>query len=95
MYTIQLSVRSLVESLYLGGDLVSSSQSTQRANLGSQIHRMLQSQQKQTYAAEVYLKITTELDDFCFTIDGRADGIITTEEGVIIDKKHAACLTKF
>lgn len=86
MYTIQLSVRSLVESLYLGGDLVSSSQSTQRANLGSQIHRMLQSQQKQTYAAEVYLKITTELDDFCFTIDGRADGIITTEEGVIIDE---------
>lgn len=86
MYTIQLSVRNLVEALYLGGDLVSTSQSVERANLGSRIHRMLQSQHEGNYQSEVYLKITTELEDFCFTIDGRADGIITSDDGVIIDE---------
>lgn len=86
MYTIQLSVRNLVESLYLGGDLVSTSQSVERANLGSRIHRMLQAQYEGNYQSEVYLKITSELEDFCFTIDGRADGIITSDAGVIIDE---------
>ena len=86
MYTIQLSVRSLVEALYMGGDLVSTSQSMERANLGSRIHRLLQSQQKGDYEAEVYLKITTELEDFCFTIDGRADGILTGDDSVMIDE---------
>lgn len=86
MYTIQLSVRNLVEALYLGGDLVSTSQSMERANLGSRIHRMLQSQQEGNYESEVYLKITSEMEDFCFTIDGRADGILTTSDGVVIDE---------
>ena len=40
MYQIQLSVRNLVEALYLGGDLVSTSQSMERANLGARIQNM-------------------------------------------------------
>lgn len=86
MYTINLSVRSLVEAIYLGGDLVSSTQSVERANLGSRIHRLLQSQAVGDYQSEVYLKITSEVEDFCFTIDGRADGIYRSEEGVIIEE---------
>lgn len=86
MYQIQLSVRNLVEALYLGGDLVSTSQSMERANLGSKIHRLLQSKYGDHYQSEVYLKITTELEDFCFTIDGRADGICDDGEHVLIDE---------
>lgn len=40
----RLSVRELVEFLFQSGDLVYSGQSVERANLGSRIHRMLQSQ---------------------------------------------------
>lgn len=86
MYQIQLSVRSLVEALYLGGDLVSSSQSSERANLGSRIHRQIQSTYGKHYESEVYLKITTELEAFCFTIDGRADGICVNDDKVLIDE---------
>ena len=86
MYQIQLSVRNLVEALYLGGDLVSTSQSSERANLGSRIHRQLQSKYGEHYQSEVYLKITSELEDFCFTIDGRADGVFDNEGEVLIDE---------
>lgn len=86
MYTLQLSVRTLVEAIYLGGDLVSTSQSVERANLGSRIHRLLQSQATGNYQSEVYLNITTELEEFQFTIDGRADGIYTREDGVCVEE---------
>lgn len=86
MYQIQLSVRNLVEALYLGGDLVSTSQSMERANLGARIHRQIQSKYGEHYQSEVYLKITSELEDFCFTIDGRADGICIDDDKVLIDE---------
>lgn len=86
MYQIQLSVRNLVEALYLGGDLVSTSQNSERANLGSRIHRQLQSKYGEHYQSEVYLKITSELEDFNFTIDGRADGVFDNEGEVLIDE---------
>ena len=66
----RLSVRELVEFLFQSGDLVYSGQSVERANLGSRIHRMLQSQATGDYQSEVYLKQETIIEDVTFVIDG-------------------------
>ena len=81
-----LSVRELVEFLYQSGDLISTTQNYERANLGSKIHRLLQSSQGENYHSEVYLKLTTQVEDIYFLIDGRADGIFFEEDMVTIDE---------
>lgn len=93
MYQVTMSVKALAEFLYQSGDLSSSFMSMERANIGSRIHRMLQKRGGDSYQSEVFLKEETTLDDMmCFVIDGRADGIITTEQGVIIDEiKSVTC----
>ena len=49
VYRCKMSVRALVESVWIGGDLVSTAPSIERANLGSRIHRMLQSSAQGEY----------------------------------------------
>lgn len=88
-----MSVKSLVEFLYQSGNLTSSFLSAERANIGSRIHRKLQAQGGDHYQSEVFLKEETILDDdMCFVIEGRADGIITLDTGIIIDEiKTVTC----
>lgn len=92
MYKVKMSVKALAEFLYQSGDLSSAFMSMERANIGSKIHRMLQKQGGDNYQSEVFLKEETMLDDMCFEIDGRADGIITTDQGIVIDEiKSVTC----
>lgn len=86
MFQCKMSVRALVESVWIGGDLVTSSPSIERANLGSRIHRMLQSSAQGDYESEVFLKLSTELDDILFEIEGRADGVRKEDAGVTIEE---------
>lgn len=89
-----MSVKNLVEFLYQSGDLTSSFLSVERANIGSRIHRMLQEKGGDSYQSEVFLKQETVLDDeIKFIIEGRADGIITLEDGqVCVDEiKTVTC----
>lgn len=93
MFHVSMSVKALAQFLYQSGDLASSFQSVERANIGSRIHRMLQKKGGDAYQSEVFLKEETQLDDtMCFVIDGRADGIITTEQGIVVDEiKTVTC----
>lgn len=92
MYQVKMSVKALAEFLYRQGDLTAVFMNAERANIGSRIHRMLQKQGKDAYQSEVFLKEETQLDDICFVIDGRADGIISSNEGIIIDEiKTVSC----
>lgn len=88
-----LSVRELVEFLYKSGDLSYTPISIERANLGSKIHRLLQSQGEGNYKKEVYLKIETELDDIRFVIDGRADGIFEEKDNIILEEIKTTALS--
>lgn len=81
-----MSVKSLVEFLFQSGDLTSTFLSMERANLGSRIHRMLQKEGGESYQSEVFLKLETILDEITFEIEGRADGIITSDTSIIIDE---------
>lgn len=86
MFTCKMSVRTLVEHVYQGGDLIASASSLERANLGSRIHRQLQSNAKGHYESEVFLKNITEFEDIRFEVEGRADGILIEDGQVTVEE---------
>lgn len=86
MFQITCSVRTLVEFVYLCGDLDRPFLDHQRALDGARIHRKLQNTSTEHYDAEVYLKHTTLIDDISFEVEGRADGIIHRGDSIVIDE---------
>lgn len=88
MYFAKISVRNLVEFIFRSGDITSSDGSFSKDAMekGSKIHRKIQGKMGLNYEAEVPLSIDIERPDFILTIEGRADGIETTDDGVIIDE---------
>lgn len=85
---IRISVRNLVEFILRSGDLDSKrGQMDKDAMLkGSRIHKKIQKQMGSQYRAEVSLKRTTEYEDLFLQVEGRADGILQTEEMVTVDE---------
>lgn len=83
------SVRAVVEFIYRSGDItqgggVLSDRNAMQA--GSKIHRKLQKRHRAGYRAEVALAQEFSLDGCILTIEGRADGIEVSEDGVIIEE---------
>lgn len=86
---IHISVRNLVEFVMRAGDIDSSrmGKAAEAAmHEGSRIHRMLQRRAGSAYEAEVSMKYHYITDKYTITIEGRADGVITTSDGIIIDE---------
>lgn len=88
---IKLSVRELVEFVLKGGDLNSKFIGNNRALEGSKIHRLLQKKYKDDmedveYKSEQSLKYEFEYKSFNFFIEGRADGVIISQDGITIDE---------
>ena len=81
---MKLSVRELVEFLLRTGSIDSRFAGFDRANEGARIHRKLQKAAGEGYQAEVFLSETREVDGIPFTIEGRADGIFQSEDGVTV-----------
>ena len=84
MAEVKLSVRELVEFLLRTGSIDSRFAGFDRANEGGRIHRKLQKAAGEGYQAEVFLSETREVDGIPFTIEGRADGIFQSEDGVTV-----------
>ncbi len=83
---IKVSVRNLVEFLLRTGDIDSSFFRVNRAAEGTRIHKKIQKAQKEDYRSEVTLKYNIEYDEFVLAIEGRADGIIESNDGITIDE---------
>lgn len=83
----RVSVRKIVEFVLRRGDIDSRHTSNHTALEGARIHRKLQKAAGETYQKEVSLKrqFTLENED-TLTIEGRADGIFTKDEQVVIDE---------
>lgn len=93
MHDIHISVRNLVEFIMRSGDITISSTGLRDADAmqeGTRIHKKLQRKMGAGYQAEVPLamKIPVTFDDidFTFTLDGRADGIFSDENGQVVDE---------
>lgn len=86
MIEIKLSVRNLVEFILRSGDIDSGFVQMNRASEGTKAHRKLQKSYGDNYAAEVQLKKTVEFEKYSLIIEGRADGILTIDDEIIIDE---------
>lgn len=88
MYQAKISVRSLVEFIFRSGDIASGDGSFSKEAMleGGRIHRKIQKKMGLNYEAEVSLKTEIVKPDFVLVIEGRADGILTEDQGVTIDE---------
>ncbi|MCR4990717.1 MAG: ATP-dependent DNA helicase [Lachnospiraceae bacterium] len=85
---ISISVRNLVEFILRSGDIDNSHTSSKPDAMleGGRIHRMIQRRMGPDYHAEVPLRHVVNTPKYDIVIDGRADGIIITPDGVTIDE---------
>ncbi|SFR55140.1 ATP-dependent DNA helicase [Anaeromicropila populeti] len=89
---VKISVRNLVEFVLRSGNIDSRGgyRDADAMQKGSRIHRRIQRQMGPEYRAEVSLAVEMPVScdglDFCIIVEGRADGIIDTEEKVTIDE---------
>lgn len=86
---IRISVRNLVEFILREGDIDNRKAGLpdkEAMQLGGRIHRKIQRQMGSDYYAEVPLKITVPCEGSAIQIEGRADGIQKTADGVVVDE---------
>ncbi len=84
---IEMSVRELCELALRSGDIDSRYGNPFEAmQAGADIHKALQKQAGAFYDPEVPLSATVLLDGLYYTVCGRADGIIRTDNGLCVDE---------
>ncbi len=85
---IRVSVRNLVEFILRQGDIDNRhAASSENAMLeGGRIHRKIQRSMGAEYEAEVSLSYLCPCDAYVLIVEGRADGIITQNDQVIVDE---------
>lgn len=85
---IRISVRSLVEFILRSGDIDNRIATADKDAmlLGGKIHRKIQRQMGSDYHAEVSLKYEIPCKGFILRLEGRADGVIELEQGIVIDE---------
>ncbi|MCF6461666.1 ATP-dependent DNA helicase [Clostridium sp. Cult3] len=83
---IKVSVRNLVEFVLRSGDIDNTFMGSTRAVEGTRAHQKVQNSYGEEYTPEVVLKHILNYEDFTIEIEGRADGILKTDENIIIDE---------
>lgn len=85
---IRISVRNLVEFILRSGDIDNRTAGADRdaMAMGSRLHRKIQKRMGADYHAEVMLKHEVDCGDFILCVEGRADGILETPDGVTVDE---------
>ena len=86
---VRISVRNLVEFILREGDIDNrraAGADKEQMQLGAKIHRKIQRQMGADYHAEVSMKMHIPCEGFTLCLEGRADGIITGEDGIVIDE---------
>lgn len=83
---IKTGIKELVEFVLKSGDIDNRFTGSDRALLGSKIHRQLQKQGGKNYSAEQSIVLNIYEGDIDYVLTGRADGIIEDKNGVMIDE---------
>jgi len=83
---IKISVRNLVEYVLRSGDIDNRFISMSKAVEGTKAHQKIQKTYSKGDIKEVTLKEFIHYQGLAFRIEGRADGILFTEDGVVIDE---------
>ncbi|PWW02472.1 Rad3-related DNA helicase [Paenibacillus cellulosilyticus] len=84
--SVQLSVRQLVEYAYRSGDIVSGFRSAAALAEGTRIHQAIQIEYGPQDVKEYELKTELDYEGIRFLIEGRCDGLLHTDDGMMIDE---------
>ena len=84
--TLVLSVHQLVDFLLREGSIDSRIFNRSSMSEGSKVHSRYQARQLDGYISEYPLQVKLVVDEVKVTLQGRADGIIKTKDGYIIDE---------
>lgn len=83
---INISVRKLVEHVFLSGDIETGFRSSDSLIEGTKIHQEIQATFQESSKKEVYLQTELIVDNLRFIIDGRCDGLHFDGEMVTIEE---------
>ena len=84
---ISLSVHDIVDNILRSGSIDSRVFSSGTMQEGTRLHSVYQDEQSSVYQKEVSLSSTFIIGEYTFIVEGRADGIITDNNGkVTIDE---------
>ena len=85
--TVELSVRELCALAHRGGNLDAAhpQRRFEAMQRGSELHRELQAKEK-NYTPEVFLRNTLTRNGICYTVEGRADGVIEEGDRVTVEE---------
>ena len=85
---VRISVRNLVEFILRSGDIDNRAGGADKDAmlLGGKIHRKIQRRMGADYHAEVAMKMEIPCRGFILSVEGRADGVIETLSGIVIDE---------
>lgn len=83
---IHISVRTLVEHVYKSGSIDSRFRSQSTLLDGTRIHQKIQKTYQEGDQKEVYLQAEISFDGLTFLIDGRCDGLLFRDGGVMVDE---------
>ncbi|MDD7464225.1 MAG: ATP-dependent DNA helicase [Anaerococcus sp.] len=83
---VKISVRNLIEFVMRTGDIDNRFRDNNRMVEGIKAHQKIQKSYAENYQSEYFLKNTTQIKDMVFVVEGRADGILKTDEGYIVDE---------
>lgn len=85
-YEVKISIRNIVEYVLMQGSIESVTLSSSRAVDGTRAHQKFQKAQGDEYQSEVKLEHQCHVGGVDFRLQGRMDGLIITEDGVVIDE---------
>lgn len=93
---IECSVRTLCERALPSGDIgARHAPDIEAMANGGEIHRKLQQEAGAYYRPEVSLSHTVEYAGLYYTVSGRADGILRTEDGFMVDEIQCVRRSEF
>ncbi|TFE23184.1 ATP-dependent DNA helicase [Cohnella luojiensis] len=82
-HTVALSVRGLVEYVFLSGSIDSGFRTMTTLAEGTKAHQRIQKQYGEQDQKEVHLSAEIPYGDLLFVVDGRCDGLLVGEDGGI------------
>lgn len=82
-HRVEVAVRHLVEYVFRGGSLEGGFRSVSTLTEGTKAHQKIQKQYGEQDQKEVYLSMEVPYNEFVFVIDGRCDGLLADEDGMI------------